>query len=115
MNDVKETVDNVLDTTADLVEAHKELALVKFIQHSTTSASAVIIGVIALVTLILILFFSGIGLAWWIGESMGNLKAGFIIISGGYLLIFIAIIISSKKFLLPMIRNKIIEKIYEPD
>ncbi len=115
VKDVKETVDKVLDTTADLIDTHKELAIVKFIQHSTTTASSVVIGVMGLIILLLILIFSGIGLAWWIGESMENLKAGFFILTGAYTVILIALLLSAKKFLLPIIRNKIIEKIYEPD
>jgi hypothetical protein len=115
MSDVKETVDKVIDTTADLIDTHKELAIIKFIQHSTTTASTVVVGVLGLIFLILILIFSGLGFAWWIGEKMENLKAGFFILTGAYVIILLAIMLSAKKFLLPIIRNKIIEKIYEPD
>lgn len=115
MNEVKETADKVLDTATDLIEVHKELAIIKFTQHSTTAASTAILGLLGLIVLVLLLIFFGIGLAWWIGESAENIKSGFFIIGGFYSIVLLALLLSAKKFLLPFIRNKIIEKIYEPD
>jgi hypothetical protein len=47
--------------------------------------------------------------------ELGNMKVGFFIVGGVYALVFLILILISKKMLLPSLRNMIIKKIYEQD
>jgi uncharacterized membrane protein len=115
MGNISESIEKILDTTGDLLETQKELTVLKFKQQATASASVAIIGIICLVAVVCVLIFSGFGLAWWIGDSLGDLKMGFLIVSGAYAVVLTALLLSARKVLFPLIRNKLIEKMYEED
>jgi hypothetical protein len=61
------------------------------------------------------LIFAGIGFSLWIGEALNNMKAGFLIVGGVYLVGLLTILLTAKSILLPIIRDIIIDKIYEDD
>lgn len=115
MSEIKESAENVLDTIEDILETHRDIAVVKFLQRFSTTASAAVIGIIGLLMILLILVFAGIGLAMWIGESLQNMKAGFFIVGGLFIVALSVILLIAKRVLVPIIRNLIIDKIYEED
>ncbi len=115
MNEVKESADNLLDTIEDILETHRDIMVVKFIQRFSTSASVAVIGMIGLMILLLTLIFAGLGFSFWIGEALDDTKAGFLIVGGVYLILLLVTVLVAKGFLLPIIRDLIINKIYEED
>lgn len=105
----------LVDVGGELVDAYRDLITIKIIEHTSLGASWSVIGLLVLVLVILVLLFVGVGSAWWLGESMGNMKAGFFIVGGVYTLAFTLVLLTSSKVLVPRIRNLIIKKIYEQD
>jgi hypothetical protein len=115
MEEEKKSGEKILDLAGDMVENYRNLITIKVVEHSSLAGAASIIGIFLLVVAVFILLFAGIGFAWWLGEELGNMKAGFFIVGGIYTILFIILILISKKMLLPSLRNMIIKKIYEQD
>jgi hypothetical protein len=115
MNAIKESVENLLDTIEGLLETHRDLIILKFLQRFSTSASMVVIGIFGLLLLLLVLIFLGVGMSLWIGEYLDNIKVGFIIVGGVYILLLGIVVLLARKVLLPRIRDLIIDKIYDDD
>ena len=104
-----------VDSTTDLIESYRQLITIRIIQHSSLGISMGVIGMISMILGIFVLLFVGLGSAWWLGEYMNNMKAGFFIIGGLFTLIFSIVLVASHKVLIPRIRDFIIKKIYEQD
>ena len=102
-----------VDIGSDLVEAYRDLVAIKVVEKASTGASAGIIGILSLMSISFVMLFGGLGLAWWFGQILDNMIAGFFIVGGAYLVILAVLLMASKKVLIPKIRNFIIRKIYE--
>jgi len=107
--------ERLVDVGGDLVEAYRDLITIKIIEHTSLGASRSVVGLLSLVLAMFVLLFVGLGSAWWLGENLDNMKAGFYIVGGVYTLIFGILLLTSQKVLVPRIRNLIIKKIYEQD
>lgn len=110
-----ERQDTMVDAAGDLIETYRDLITVRIVEHTSMGASISIVGIITLLIIVFVLVFSGLGAAWWIGDAMNDMKAGFFIVGGFYTLILIAVIATAKSFIIPNVRNLIIKKIYEQD
>lgn len=115
MEGEKKSSEKILDLAGDMVENYRNLITIKIVEHSSLAGATSILGILLLVVVVFILLFAGIGFAWWLGEALSNMKAGFFIVGGIYTIIFLILILISKKMLLPSLRNMIIKKIYEQD
>jgi hypothetical protein len=110
-----ERQDTVVDAAGDLIETYRDLITVRIVEHTSMGASISIVGIITLLIIVFVLIFSGMGAAWWIGDVMNNMKAGFFIVGGFYTLILIVVLAMAKSVIIPNVRNLIIKKIYEQD
>jgi hypothetical protein len=115
MEENKKTGENLVGGVSDWIETYRDLMGVRIVEHGSMGASISVLGVLTMLVIVFILLFLGLGAAWWIGEQMDNMKAGFFIVGGVYGTILIVILITAKKVLIPGIRNLIIKKIYEQD
>jgi hypothetical protein len=115
MDQVRKEREGLEDVVGDLLMAYRNLATIKVVEHTSLGASVGIVGIASLVIAMFALLFAGFGFAWWLGEHLQNMKAGFFIVGGIYLVFLIVVVATYKKFLLPTIRNRIIKKIYEKD
>jgi hypothetical protein len=104
-----------VNASSDLISAYRDLITIKAIEYTSLGASRSVVGLLSLILALFVLLFLGFGSAWWLGEVMDNIKAGFFIVGGIYTLAFILILLTSSKVLVPGIRNYIIKKIYEQD
>ncbi len=104
-----------IDNTGDLIDSYRNLITIRVVEHSSLGISISIIGVMYVIITVFILLFAGLGSAWWIGEQLNNMKAGFFIVGGFYVLLFLTLVATSTKIWIPYIRNAIIKKIYEQD
>ena len=107
--------DSIVDAAGDLIETYRNLITARIVEHTSIGASISIVGIISLLIVVFVLFFSGMGVAWWIGDQMNNVKAGFFIVGGFYTLVLIILLATAKPFLIPGLRNMIIKKMYEQD
>jgi len=115
MEDDASKQENLVDAAGDLIETYRNLITIRVIEHTSLGASVSILGIITLLVVVFVLLFCGVGVAWWIGDSMHNMKAGFFIVGGFYCFILLAILITANSVLIPTLRNLIIRKIYEQD
>jgi hypothetical protein len=115
MEENKKTTDKLVDAVGDWIETYRNLITLRVVERSSQGASVSILGMIAMVFIVFVLFFIGFGSAWWVGEALENMKAGFFIVGGIFMLILLILLLIAKKVLIPGIRNLIIKKIYEQD
>lgn len=115
MEDTAHTTDKWVASATDLAEAYKDLLTMRMVEHTSLGIAASVIGITSLLVGLFILLFVGFGCAWWLGEYAQNMKLGFFVVAAVYTLIFTSLLLTSKKVLLPRIRNMIIKKIYEQD
>lgn len=104
-----------VDIGGDLIEAYRNLLTIKIVEKASLGASFSIVGLFSLISISLILLFAGLGSAWWVGEQMENMIAGFFIVVGVYAVILACVLLATKKVIVPKIRNFIIKKMYEQD
>jgi uncharacterized membrane protein YqjE len=115
MEENKKGSEKLVGAVADWVETYRHLMGVRIVEHTSLGASVSFLSVLTMVVIVFILLFLGLGAAWWIGEQLDNMKAGFFIVGGVYGAVLIIILAMAKKVLIPGIRNLIIKKIYEQD
>jgi hypothetical protein len=115
MEDNTTEKDNLVDVLSDLVETYRNLVTVRIVEHTSIAASISILGTISLFVSVFVLLFTGLGAAWWIGDSLNNMKAGFFIVGGFYSFLLLMILLTANSYLIPRIRNLIIKKTYEQD
>jgi hypothetical protein len=111
MDSEKKPIEKIKETARRLVDNYRDLVKLNAVEHTSLAASWSSLGVALLIFLVFALLFAGLGSAWWLGEAMNNLKAGFFIVAGFYLLIVIAAALSAKK-VIPGLRNIFIRMMY---
>lgn len=99
-------VENYISTS---VELYKLKAYQKVAQITTTVLTSVLIGLFCM----LFLIFVSIGLALYLGEVMGRMHYGFMIVAGIYLVLSIIVYALSKKVLKDKINTMIVRKIFK--
>lgn len=105
-----------VNRVTELIEDYRCLMTLRMVEHFSLAISLSIMVIILLVIIaVFILLFAGLGAAWWLGEYLDNIKAGFFIIGGFYTIIILAVLLTSQKIWIPRIRNMIIKTIYEQD
>ena len=113
MEEDKNSTDTWVNSITDLVDSYRHLITVKVVEHTSLGISLSIIGILSMIMAVFVLLFTGIGSAWWLGEYLQNMKAGFFIVGAFYTLVFIILLLTSPGIWIPRIRNAIIKKIYE--
>jgi hypothetical protein len=111
----KKPIGKIADTTEDIIETYRKLITLNLVEYTSLGASASAVGIVYLIFIVFVLLFAGLGLAWWLGESMSNMKAGFFIVSGAYTFIILLVMLTAKRKIIPFIRNLIIKEIYDAD
>ena len=113
MNTEKIVVEKLIGGVPDLIESYRDLISLKLVAHTSLGLSLSIVGLVSMMMVVFVLLFTGIGSAWWIGEQLDNMKAGFFIVGGFYTLLLMILLVIGPKIIVPKIRNLIIKKIYE--
>jgi hypothetical protein len=113
MDTLKSKAADLLEHGGELLDTYYRLTVVNATEKVAKASSVSVVALAAAIFGLIVVFFAGIGLAWWIGESMNNMKAGFFIVGGFFLLVLIALLVFRKSLLVPMIRNQIIQSIYD--
>ena len=115
MDQEKNVAEKWVDGAENLIETYRDLITIRIVEKTSLGASFSILGILVLLLTLCVLLFTGLGAAWWLGESMKNRVAGFFIVGGTYLFLLSLLLLTSRKFVIPAIRNLIIKKIYDTD
>jgi hypothetical protein len=113
MENVKEKVEELTDNVKGYVDTLYELALVKVTQKAADTAAFAITGIVIFIFLVLVLLLGGFGIGWWLGRAIDSMAGGFLIVTGFYLLCLVFVLLAGKKTLIPMIRDRIVRKLYD--
>lgn len=113
MEDLKSKTGTLTQSVSDYLDTYYKLALVTLTQKATNVTAGLVAGLSALILTIFILFFLGMGLAWWLGNLLGSVPAGFFIVGGLFIVLVIAVVALRKKIVFPILKKAILKKIYE--
>ena len=105
--------EKLISTAGEMIETYRDLITLTIIENVSLGVSVSVVGIVSLVFFCFVVLFAALGAAWWIGESMNNMTAGFFIAGSAFLLILLIVLLSARKGLIPFIRNMVIRKIYE--
>jgi hypothetical protein len=103
----------VKEDVGDLVDTYISLAKANVTQKAANAASVSLGAVLMAVLVFFVLFFAALGLAWWVGQLLSSMIAGFLIVAGFFALLLVLLIAFKEQFLYPIVRNKIVKKVYE--
>lgn len=113
MDELKNTAGEIVDHTGDLIDTYYRLFVVNATDKGSKVASigitVIVMGLISFTALL----FAGVGFAIWIGEYLQNMKAGFFLAAALFILLLCLFAAIREKVISPIIRNKIIRKLYE--
>ena len=113
MQDLKEKASDLLEHAEDIAETYYKLAVLNVTEKASSVASSTLVMMLSAILGLLILFFLGIALSWWLGDMVGNRAAGFLIAAGIFMLLLAILWWARKRIIFPKIRNSIIRKVYE--
>ena len=112
-DDVKTKAQSLTDNLSEYVQLYLKLGAVNATQKATVIATITLTATMLSVFCLFILFFAGFGIAIWLGESWGNMKAGYFTVAGFYILSTLLFVVLRKKMIFPYLRDHIIRKVYE--
>lgn len=115
MEDLKSKAGDLTDSITEYVETYYKLTLLNAADKATSIAASTLSSVVIAFLGIFVLLFLGIALGVWLGHLLNSPALGYLLVAVLYLLIIIIIVSISKKLVFPMIRNKLINKLYEPN
>jgi uncharacterized BrkB/YihY/UPF0761 family membrane protein len=107
--------EKLVATAGQLIDTYKDLMTLKVVENVTLGISVSVVGIVALAFGGFVILFAALGTAWWIGEAMNNMKAGFFIAGSGFLLVLVIVLALARNTLMPLIQNMVIKKMYEKD
>lgn len=113
MEDLKSKIEGLTDHFKDLADTYYKLSLIKVTQKATNITSGILAGITTLFLFVITLFFLGMGLAWWLGNLLNSMPAGFFIVGGFFILVMIAVILLRRKIVFPFLKKAILKKLYE--
>ncbi|MES1216641.1 MAG: hypothetical protein ABUT20_14090 [Bacteroidota bacterium] len=99
--------------SSQLGETALKLAQAKVTRKTVNISSSFAVRIILFLIAVFAIFFLSAAAALWLGKMLHSVSAGLFIIGGFYTLMFVLLFLFKDKFLLPLIRNGIIKKIYE--
>jgi hypothetical protein len=111
--EIKTNSRGITKDVCDLADTYIALAKVNVTQKAATAASESVGWMVMAVLASFLLLFAGLGLAWWIGQLLSSMTAGFFLVAGFFGVLLILLIAFKEQLLYPIIRNKIVKKVYE--
>jgi len=113
MEEVKTSTRSITNDVGSLVDTYIELAKANVTQKAADAASVSVSGLLIVVLAFFLIFFAGFALAWWIGELLSSVAAGFLIVAGIFAVLLSLLIYFKKQFIYPLIRNLVVKNVYE--
>ena len=113
MDDNKTVAGKLIENARDIVETSYKLLVLKVVDKATRILSSALAAITFFVIGFFVVLFLGIGTAIWIGEALENMKAGYFITAGIFIVVILIIYLLRKKIVFPALRDSIIKKFYE--
>lgn len=113
MEDLKTKAGNLSDSISDYLHTNYKLALLNAADKATGMVASTLASVVIAFLGTFVLLFAGIALAVWLGQLLDSYALGFLIVAGIFTLIILIVVSMRKRIVFPMIRDKLINKLYE--
>jgi len=108
--EVREKIEDSLEHIGAYVQTRLDLMLLNISDKVANSAATAAVLFILWSLSSFILIFLSIGLAWWIGQEIDSMPAGFFIVAGIYILLTIILYVVAKKVIRPNLTNQILKR-----
>jgi len=115
MEDLKAKAGELGDSISEYLKTYYKLKVLNVADKATTITASTMASLVILFFGIFVLLFSGIALGFWLGHLLDSNALGFLLVAALYLLIIIILVALRKRIVFPMIRNSLINKLYEPN
>jgi cytochrome c biogenesis protein CcdA len=115
MEELKSKAGDLTDSITEYIQSYYKLTLLNAADKATSIAASTLASVTMFFMGMFVLFFGGIALAIWLGNLLDNDALGYLIVAGFFLLIIIIVVLLKKNIVFPVIRDKLINKLYEPN
>jgi hypothetical protein len=113
MEDIKNSLDSLLDSAEEYGKTSIELLKLKAIDKTTDVVSSLISRAVAIFILFMFFLIITIGIAIWLGEIIGKYSYGFFIVAAFYAITGIILFFFMHKKIKMLINNSIIKQIFK--
>jgi cytochrome c biogenesis protein CcdA len=115
MEELKSKAGDLTDSITEYIQSYYKLTLLNAADKATTIAASTLASIVIFCLGIFVLFFGGIALAIWLGSILDNPALGYLLVAGFFLLIILTVVLFKRRLVFPMIRDTLINKLYEPN
>ena len=109
MEDKAKLLESLLNSATDYGKTTFKLVKLKALDKTSDTISSVVPHLIVLIFISISILFLSLGIAFWLGEILGKLIYGFLIIAGFYLLLGTIIYFMMYEWLKKLICNYVIK------
>jgi hypothetical protein len=113
MDDAPNTIEIILHRTEEYAKTSFEILKLKTLKTSTAIASSVISRFILILVVVICLLISSLGVSFWIGEILGKVYYGFLIVAAFWAVVGIVLYLFFSKRIKKLISDSIIKKVLE--
>src|SRR5947209_2662425 len=86
----------------EFITTYYQLTTVKAARKTTAITAEGFYLVVLVILCTFVLFFAGLGLAWWIGRLTSNMQQRYFIVGGFFLLLVLLLVLLRKKMPVPL-------------
>ena len=113
MKEQEEKEKGLFTNIKEYANIRKELAMLMVAEKTSTAAAGAAAGGILAVLGLFVFFFGSLTLGFYLSEVIGNTWAGFLIVTGVYLIVALIIYFSQENLIKKPIETGIIKKIFK--
>jgi hypothetical protein len=113
MENIKSKATELTESITDYLETSYKLAVIEAADKSTKMLASVTAFCIVLLLGLFVILFAGVALGIWLGNLVNNAALGFVLVAALFLLIILLLIAMRKRIVFPVIRNTLINMLYE--
>jgi len=113
MEEQKEKDNGLISNIKEYANIRKELAMLTIAEKTSTAAAGAAAGSILAILALFVVFFGSVTLGFYLSEVIGNTYAGFLIVTGIYLLLALIVFFAQESMIKKPIENGMIKKIFK--
>lgn len=113
MEDKEVESQGITDRIKEYAQIRKELAILTAVDKGSRLFANLITDGLVVLFAVLTFFFGSLALGFYLSEVLGNTYAGFLVITGFYLLVSLIVYFTKDKYMEKAIINKIIAKFFK--
>ena len=115
MKDLKSKAEDLTDSITDYIQSYYKLTLLDAADKATSIAASTMASIVVIFLGSFALLFAGVALAFWLGDLVNSRALGFLFVAALFILIILIIVAMKRKIVFPIIRDSLINKLYEPN